>query len=81
MKWLNAWDALGMKTPSLSLPQDWKNGVQVQDQLWPGELLKNIQVFGVFGVDIYGPWLEACEAQTTRLPVHLRLEARSPGGE
>ncbi len=64
VKWLDVWGALGMKTPSLSLPMKWKSDVQPQDDLWPGELLKSIQMFGVFGVYIYGPGLDALGKHT-----------------
>jgi pimeloyl-ACP methyl ester carboxylesterase len=59
-KWLNLWEGLGLKTPSLALPLTWESDVQARDELKPGEVLKSVQLVpGLFGMDIYGPWLEA----------------------
>jgi len=58
-KWLDAWETLGLKTPSLALPLTWENGVQAHDELKPGEILKGVQILGLFGQEIYGSWLES----------------------
>ena len=60
--WLNGVQALGLHTPDLTLPAQWKDGVQPTDGVTSTGVLEFVTVIPLlFERSIYGPWLRSLE--------------------
>lgn len=61
--WLTALQALGLSSPSLSLPLHWQGTAQSRDGIKAVEPLTGVTIIpGLLGEDVYGPWLKAARA-------------------
>lgn len=67
VKWITPLQALGLASPNLSLPLDWKDGKQGQDGLSPRAVLSGVRILPWFlEQQVYGPLLKA--AGNTKRP-------------
>lgn len=58
--WITGAQALGLRTPELSLPLTWTDGTQGRDAISPQGVLTEVSVIPVLVRDrVYGPWMEA----------------------
>jgi len=62
-KWVTPFEALGLSSPSLSLPTQWDGDQQNRDTLTAKRVLSDVMIVPkLVGEKVYGPWLKAAES-------------------